>query len=276
MNRQDFLRLGTAILILVGLSACANNTQQQQVSIEDNEVQASSVSSDPLESFNRVAWSFNWDLLDPYLVRPVTVIYTTVMPQFLRTGLVNAVNNLYEPRYVMNNFLQGKGEAGFDSLTRFLLNSTVGLLGTVDVASHIGLVQQQEDFTEVLGVWGVDAGPFVMLPFLGPNDARGFTGDLVDNLYVFPMNLLTTPINVLRFGVRIVETRANLMAQEQQMYQAVDSYTLIKDAYIQNMQFRVTDGASANTQIDEDALEDFEDFERLLEEGADDEPNDNR
>lgn len=273
MNKQDFLRLGIAFFIALGVSACANNTQQQQLPAEEN--QASSVASDPLEGFNRLAWSFNWDVLDPYLVRPVTVVYTTVMPQFMRTGLVNAVNNLYEPRYVMNNFLQGKGEAGFDSLTRFLLNSTVGLLGTVDVASHIGLVQQQEDFTEVLGVWGVDAGPFVMLPFLGPNDARGFTGDLVDNLYVFPMNLLTTPINLLRFGVRIVETRANLMAQEQQMYQAVDSYTLIKDAYIQNMQFRVTDGASANTQIDEDDLEDFEDFERLLEEGAD-EPNDNR
>lgn len=273
MSRQRYLSAWVVLLMAMVLPACASKTKVEEQKV--TAVQPSSWSqSDPFEDFNRVAWSFNWDVLDPYLLRPVTVAYTTVMPQFARTGLVNAVNNLYEPRYVMNNFLQGKGEDGFDSLTRFLLNSTVGLLGTIDVASQIGIEQQREDFTEVLGVWGVEPGAFIMLPFLGPNDVRGFSGDIVDNFYVFPMDLLTLPLNLLRVGVRLVEARANLMAQEQQMYQAVDSYTLIKDAYIQNMQFRVTDGRSANTIIGDEELDDFEDFERLLEESADD-PNGN-
>ena len=99
-----------------------------------------------MESVNRLTWTFNWEYLDNYLIRPVTVGYVAVMPQFIRTGLVNATNNLEEPANFMNNMLQGDLNEGMDSLGRFFINSTVGLLGTIDVATKMGIERQRESF----------------------------------------------------------------------------------------------------------------------------------
>lgn len=272
---MDFSKSLTAGLLIVIslLGGCASNNAQQQASqnvasqeLTANEQAAVDTSDprDPLESVNRVVWDFNWEVLDAYILRPVTVAYVSVMPQFARTGLLNAAQNLEEPANLTNNLLQGKVDDGLDSLARFLINSTVGLLGTIDVASKIGLDRKEEQFGETLGVWGVETGPFLMLPFLGPSDPRSFTGDYVDG-FAFPMTLIDGGLNFARLGISLLETRAQLLDQEAQIEQAVDDYAFLKNAYFERLEFRVTDGRSGEKVIEEEQLDDFADFEAMLE-----------
>ncbi|RPJ68827.1 VacJ family lipoprotein [Alteromonas sediminis] len=246
----------------MGLGGCAANTAEQQAAATQNQASESDP-RDPLEPVNRVIWDINWDILDKYLLRPASVAYTTVMPDFARTGLLNAAENLEEPGNMVNNFLQGKGEAGFTSLSRFLLNSTFGVFGLFDVATNVGLTVEDEDFDEVLGVWGIENGPFLMLPAAGPNDVRGVVGGVVDNTY-YPMAILNSNFTLARWLITTLETRASLIAQEEQIKSSPDSYAFIKNAYFQNKLFQVTDGKIQEPAIDDAQLDDFEEFESML------------
>ncbi|BCO18049.1 hypothetical protein KUC3_09060 [Alteromonas sp. KC3] len=247
------------------LGGCASNNAQEQAATNNSITTAdTSDPRDPFESVNREVWDFNWEVLDAYILRPVTITYVTVMPQFARTGLVNAAENLREPANFTNNLLQGKIDDSLDSLARFLINTTVGLVGTIDVASKIGLERKEEQFGETLAVWGVETGPYLMLPFLGPSDPRSFTGDYVDG-FAFPMTLIDGTLNLARIGISLLETRAQLIDQEAQLEQAVDDYAFIKNAYFERLEFRVTDGKSADKALGEEQLDDFADFEAMLE-----------
>ena len=250
------------------LGGCASNSAQEQADVARTNSAAVDTSDprDPFEPVNRKLWDFNWDVLDAYILRPVTVTYVTVMPQAARTGLVNITDNLQEPANFLNNMFQGKVDDGLDSLARFLINTTVGLVGTFDVASKIGIERKEEQFGETLAVWGLDTGPFLMLPFLGPSDPRSFTGDYVDG-FAFPMSLLEGSVNLARIGVSVLETRAQLLDQEAQLEQSVDDYAFVKNAYFENLEFRVTDGKSGDKAIDDEQLDDFADFEAMLEGG---------
>lgn len=248
------------------LGGCASNHTQEQA--EGASANAAVVDTsdprDPFEPVNREIWDFNWDVLDAYILRPITVTYVTVMPQPARTGLVNITDNLQEPANFLNNIFQGKVDDGLDSLARFLINTTVGLVGTFDVASKIGIERKREQFGETLAVWGLDTGPFLMLPFLGPSDPRSFTGDYVDG-FAFPMSLLEGSVNFARIGFSLLEARAQLLDQETQLEQSVDDYAFVKNAYFENLEFRVTDGKSGDKAIDDEQLDDFADFEAMLE-----------
>ena len=248
------------------LGGCASNHTQEQA--EGAGANAAVVDTsdprDPFEPVNREIWDFNWDVLDAYILRPITVTYVTVMPQPARTGLVNITDNLQEPANFLNNIFQGKVDDGLDSLARFLINTTVGLVGTFDVASKIGIERKREQFGETLAVWGLDTGPFLMLPFLGPSDPRSFTGDYVDG-FAFPMSLLEGSVNLARIGFSLLEARAQLLDQEAQLEQSVDDYAFVKNAYFENLEFRVTDGKSGDKAIDDEQLDDFADFEAMLE-----------
>ena len=250
------------------LGGCASNSAQEQADVARTNSAAVDTSDprEPFESVNRKLWDFNWDVLDAYILRPVTVTYVTVMPQAARTGLVNITDNLQEPANFLNNMFQGKVDDGLDSLARFLINTTVGLVGTFDVASKIGIERKEEQFGETLAVWGLDTGPFLMLPFLGPSDPRSFTGDYVDG-FAFPMSLLEGSVNLARIGISVLETRAQLLDQEAQLEQSIDDYAFVKNAYFENLEFRVTDGKSGDKAIDDEQLDDFADFEAMLEGG---------
>jgi len=257
--------LPAGMLVLAGfLGGCASQQASQQAEQANTETQSTGDPRDPLESVNRVMWDFNWEVLDAYLLRPITVGYVTVMPNFARKGLVNAAENIQEPANFLNNLLQGKVDDGMDSLARFVLNSTVGLFGTIDVASHIGIARKEEEFGETMGAWGVETGPYLMLPALGPNDPRSFSGNVVDGM-VYPMAVIDGHFAIARYLVSILEGRAALMAQEQQLEQAVDDYAFVKNAYFENLAFKVTDGKSSDKAIEEEQLDDFAEFEAMLE-----------
>lgn len=249
------------VIASLTLGGCASrDATEQQAQAEQNQQSEYHDPRDPLEPFNRTMWDFNYDVLDKYLLRPVTVAYVDYMPQFARTGLLNAADNLAEPANAVNNLLQGKIEDTFVSLGRFLLNSTIGLLGTIDVADEIGLQEKSEDFGQTLGTWGVDTGPYLMIPARGPSDVRSTGGDIVDSSY-FPLADLTIYVSVLRWGIKALEARANLIEQEQQLATSSDQYLFVKDAYFQNLEFKVKDG---EVEIDDSELEMDEDFEDLL------------
>lgn len=242
------------ILLCLGVSGCATNSANQQAKQYHDP-------KDPIEGFNRVMWDFNWDVLDKYILRPAAVGYVTYVPGFARTGLSNMAENLEEPGNALNNLLQGKVSGSLISIGRFTLNSTVGLLGAIDVASELGLQEESEDFGQTLGVWGADTGPYVMLPGWGPTDIRSATGDVVDNSY-FPLSDLNLYLSIFRFGISALEGRAALIEQEQQLNATSDPYIFIKEAYFQNLEFNVKDGEIG--EISEEEQAEDEELDALL------------
>ncbi|MEM7293776.1 MAG: VacJ family lipoprotein, partial [Pseudomonadota bacterium] len=126
---------------------------------------------DPWESWNRSVYSFN-EGLDRLILKPVAQTYREYTPQFIQTGIGNFLSNLGDILVIINDLLQLKFEQAGQDMSRFLLNSTVGLFGFFDVASPIGLPKHDEDFGQTLGYWGVDSGPYLVLPFFGPSTLR--------------------------------------------------------------------------------------------------------
>lgn len=245
MKKISVLVLAAGLLLLGGCASKQATTEQAQ-QYQDPK--------DPLESLNRTMWDLNYEILDEYILRPTAVAYVDYMPQIARTGLLNMAENLEEPSNSINNLLQGKLDGTFVSLGRFLLNSTVGILGLIDVASEIGLEPEEEAFGEVLGKWGVGTGPYLMIPALGPSDVRSSVGDFVDTSYS-PIDGLNLYFGFLRVGIKALESRASLIQQEQQLDASSDPYAFVKSAYFQNLEFKVQDGKVEKSQ-EEEALED--------------------
>lgn len=212
---------------------------------------------DPFESFNRSMWTLNQDYLDAYILRPATIGYVTVVPKPFRNGFANIVNNLNEPANALNALLQWKPAEAGKATGRFLLNTTLGIAGLIDVATAYGVSPVDEDFNQTLAVWGVADGPFLMIPARGPSTVRNMTGDVVDNLY-FPMTLLTGSQNVGKFVIGALTAREQLLDTERLLNQSADSYLFVRDAYFQRKQYQIYDGEPPQEEtVDEEALEQF-------------------
>lgn len=194
---------------------------------------------DPWEGFNRAMFSFN-DTLDTYALKPVAQGYQAVTPQFLEDGVHNVFGNIGDVGNLANNLLQGKfHDAGVDT-GRLLFNTTFGLLGFFDVAKHMGLQKNDEDFGQTLGAWGVGSGPYLVIPFLGPSTVRDATGRVPDSfLTPYPYMDHVPTRNVTR-GVEVIDTRASLLQAERLV--SGDKYIFIRNAYLQSREFKVKDG----------------------------------
>ena len=232
------------LLVLTALAGCA------QVPPEKEDPR------DPLQSVNRPIYEFNMDVLDAYILRPAAVGYTKITPQPVRRGLVNFTTNLDAPIDSANSALQGKMSDSGVNLARFLVNSTVGIFGLFDVASEIGLKEQDEDFGQTLGVWGVGDGAYLMFPAYGPSTVRNITGTAVDNL-IIPSVTMTTPQSFLVFAVRALEARASLIPQESLLNESLDPYIFLKDIYFQRQLYELYDGEPPEPESEEEYDEDF-------------------
>ena len=198
--------------------------------------------NDPIEPVNRAVMKFN-DQVDKYLLKPLAKGYDAVMPEFAQAGVGNFFSNLKYPVVVANQFLQGKVKDGFQDTTRFLINTTFGVAGVMDVAKHFGLKENKEDFGQTLGVWGVGSGPYVVLPLLGPATTRGVVGRFAD-YHVDPMNSdyfddRDATQNQMR-ALDIIHTRAQLLKVERLV--SGDRYVFVRDAYLQKRQDLINDG----------------------------------
>jgi len=213
---------------------------------------------DPFERFNRSAFAFN-DALDRAVAKPVAKAYKKVTPRIVRTGVSNALSNLGTVSTIINDVLQGKmRQAGQDS-GRFLLNSTLGLAGLFDPASAAGLANNDEDFGQTLGKWGVKPGPYLMLPILGPTNVRDGLARIPDQ-YTYPVNYLED--DSTRYIIRAVDfldLRSGLLDLDAQLERSYDRYAFVRNAWMQRREFLVKDG-----NVDDQSAE--------LEEGMEEDP----
>ncbi len=194
-------------------------------------------------------YAFN-DSVDSAVVRPVAQAYKDYMPNLVQTGVSNFFDNIGDLNVMVNNLLQFKIENAVSDFGRILWNSTVGIFGLIDVASHMGLEKHDEDFGQTLAVWGVPDGPYIVLPLLGPSNARDSVG-LVGDIYVDPLFQIDEEGNVYWGAVilRFIDTRADLLSASRVLEQAaIDPYIFVRDAYLQHRRNLVYDG---NPPVDE-------------------------
>jgi phospholipid-binding lipoprotein MlaA len=178
----------------------------------------------------------------------------------VRKGVTNFFRNLGKPASALNNVLQGKPANGFSELVRFLVNSTIGIGGLIDVATASGMDDFPEDFGQTAAVWGVSDGPYVMLPLLGPKtlrDAVFLPLDIVaDPLFHYNNSSVRDPL----YGLRLIDLRYRLMAIEKLLDDSKDAYVTVRESYLQNREFEIYDGEPPEDDFfDEFFDEEFED-----------------
>lgn len=194
---------------------------------------------DPWEGFNRAVFTFN-DTLDRYAVKPLAQGYHWITPDIIETGVGNFFDNLSDVGTALNNLLQGKVAEASTDVARVVFNSTIGLAGIIDVATPMGLPQHDEDFGQTLGVWGVDSGPYLVLPFFGPSTVRDGIG-LVGDYAVDPLRQVDDQgVQNALYALRVLDTRVGLLSKEELV--TGDRYIFIRDAYLQRRAFSINDG----------------------------------
>lgn len=233
----SLLAQGALILGVLLLQACATVANPDR--------------RDPLESMNRSIFDFN-DKVDRYALEPIAKGYQAVTPDFFRRGVGNFFNNLDDVWSIFNNAIQGRKDDTGDSIGRVMVNSTLGFGGLLDIASELNIERHPSNFALTLGRWGVGAGPYVVLPLLGPATVRDLAAYPVD----FQGNLVTQiPDEPSRTGLSIlgvVDTRAQYLRAGQVVNgAALDKYSFFRDAYLQRQRNRIYDG---NPPEEEEAL----------------------
>lgn len=225
-SHGSLARIGLALAIAASVSACATGTNPR----------------DPLEGYNRAMFKFN-DTIDQVALKPVATAYKTVTPSFVQTGVGNFFGNLADVWSAVNNLLQGKGEAGLQDVVRVSMNSTFGIFGLIDIASQAGIPKHSEDFGQTLGWYGIQPGPYVMLPLLGPSTVRDTVAlplDITGDPWRYK-----DPVSVRNIGTvtRVVDKRAALLDATNLMEAAaLDRYEFIRDGFLQARESKVFDG----------------------------------
>jgi phospholipid-binding lipoprotein MlaA len=237
--------LASLLLALLTLGGCAT-------------VPGQSTPKDPLQPVNRAIYQFN-DAVDRAVLKPVAQGYRFVVPSFARTGVRNFFSNLNDVTVTVNDVLQGKVRQGGHDALRFTLNTTIGLLGFVDVATRAGFEKHSEDFGQTLGSWGVGPGPYLVLPLLGPSTLRdtvGIAGDIPTSPYTRFSHVSVAHRNQT-FVLSTVSTRESLLDTGALLDDATisgDQYNFVRDAWLQRRQNMVYDG-NPPPDPDDDALE---------------------
>lgn len=194
---------------------------------------------DPWEGINRPIFSFN-DTLDTYALKPLAQGYQFVTPHIAQVGIHNFFNNLGEAKNLANNLLQAKFHSAGVDTSRFLLNSTIGLVGLIDVATPMGLQRSDEDFGQTLGYWGVNSGPYLVLPLLGPSTLRDAPAILPDT-YANPVRYIgDVPTRNSLYGMSMIDGRAQYLKSEKLI--TGDKYNFIRSVYLQSREFKIKGG----------------------------------
>ena len=208
--------------------------------------------NDPFEDINRVTFELN-ESLDRNFLKPVAQTYSKT-PKPIKKGITNFFNNLEEVETSINQVLQGKPKFALNDLTRFVINSTIGLGGFIDVATKMGLERHEEDFDQTLALWGIPSGPYIMLPALGPSSLRDTLSRPFSSFLSVTFHMTETDVNIALKGIDALETRERLLEIESLIYG--DRYDFVKDSYIQYLNYEIKDGVD----VEDEFLEEMDDF----------------
>jgi phospholipid-binding lipoprotein MlaA len=225
-------------LVAVILAGCAT---QPQSADETN---------DPLEGLNRAVFGFN-DLLDAWFLRPAATLYRGLLPPPIQEGIHNLLSNLSTPIVLLNDVLQGEPDRAMTTLSRFAINSTVGVLGFGDPASEMGYKAHKEDFGQTLAVWGADEGAYIVLPIFGPSNPRDIVGRVVDYfsdpINIWAHNVDKNGVPIARGIITAVDARAYYYdAIEDMKKNSLDPYSALRSFYRQNRNAEIKNDAGLN------------------------------
>jgi phospholipid-binding lipoprotein MlaA len=224
-------------LIILVLSGCASTKYRNP--------------QDPLEPLNRSIYKFN-DTMDTIVLRPMAQGYKAVVPPTGRSMVHNFFSNLDDVIVTLNDLLQFKLKQAFSDTGRLVINTSVGAFGLVDAASAVGYPKHDEDFGQTLGYWGVDNGPYLVIPFLGPSTLRDSIGDLVDSQASQITNIKHMRTRNQVILVKAVSRRAELLGEEGMLEgAALDQYSFIRDAYLSHRRSLVYDGNPPRIKYDD-------------------------
>jgi len=242
-------RIAAVLLVILCASGCATVPAGDPVDY------------DPWEKMNRSLYQFN-DAVDSVTLKPIAKGYKKVLPEPIRDGITNFGRNLGAPRNSINNFLQGKPARGFSEIARFVVNSTVGIGGLIDVATASGVESYPEGFGQTAAVWGVPSGPYIMVPFLGPQTLR--------SLVLLPANIEfdllhhvdSSSVRDRLWVLRTIDLRHRVLSLEDLMQDSKDPYVTLRESYLQNRRFEIYDGDPPVEDEDEfyDEFLDDEDY----------------
>jgi phospholipid-binding lipoprotein MlaA len=238
MARKTRVYLAAILLQALIVSGCSS----QQVTMTDPE-------RDPWEAYNRKIHSFNM-AFDNAIFRPVAKGYDVVMPDPPQRGVRNFFRNLAYPVTALNLVLQGKFEESLTATGRFLMNSTVGVLGFFDVATKLEIPYYEEDFGQTLAVWGWKDSRYLVMPIFGPYTARDFIGRGFYG-YFHPISFAVREYNnYIPLVVDLISLRAELLPFQEELDAANDPYVLVRDVWLQNREFRIYDGEPPEPDYD--------------------------
>lgn len=224
--RPAILRTATLFLLALGLVGCATVPPSERNP------------RDPWQRMNRGIYKFN-DAIDTAVVAPAARTYVRVVPELVRTGVTNFFNNVTYPDVIVNALLQGQVKPFARDTGRFVVNTTIGVAGLFDPATHMGLTYEDRDFGQTFGKWGAPSGPFLVLPFLGPSDVRDGLSRAVD-AYAEPWAYIN---NVYwDYGTLLLyelKQRADLLPLTDMAKKTFDPYAFERNAYLQHRDFMV-------------------------------------
>ncbi|CAQ83505.1 MULTISPECIES: phospholipid-binding lipoprotein MlaA [Photorhabdus] len=232
-------RLGGIVLtatLLVGCAGSSNSVEQGR--------------ADPLEGFNRTMFNFNYNVLDPYILRPVAVTWRDYVPMPVRNGLGNFLSNLEEPASMVNSFLRGNPYQGMKHFNRFFLNTIWGIGGLIDVATMANPKLAKEEpnrFGSTLGYYDVGYGPYVVLPGYGSFTLRDEGGNWADMTYPM-LSYLTIWMSAGKWVFEGIETRARLLDSDGLLMNSSDPYLMMREAYFQSHDFMASGGKLESTK----------------------------
>ena len=267
-------RLLPALALVAILAGCATTTSTSSTgsaaatTSADGAPVAARNPVDPFERFNRTMFVFN-DKVDQYALKPVATAYKKVLPSFVQTGVYNFFGNLGDVWTAVNNVLQGRVADGVSDVMRFAINTTFGLGGLIDIGSDAGLQKHRQDFGATLGVWGVQSGPYVVLPLLGSSTLRDtaalpvdFAGDPLT--YVNPDRARYSAA-----ALRVVDLRAGVLDASNLIEDAaLDRYEFIRDAYLQRRAGKISSNRERGKDAVYRALPDDDDMDTKTDNGS--------
>jgi phospholipid-binding lipoprotein MlaA len=265
---KALLRLVFLTLCMAALTACSTVTKvqdkaQQTIVKIGEKTNIGQNPVDPLEGMNRKVFDFN-EGLDEYVLKPTAKFYQAVTPNFIQIAVSNFFGNAGDVWTAVNNFLQGNGKDGVHDVLRVTFNSTIGLVGLIDVASEMGIPKHRADFGQTLGRWGVPSGPYIVLPLFGASTLRDtlalpvdFKGDVI--------NATFAPFERNAFGgLKVVDKRVGALDAVSLIEEAaLDKYVFIRDAYMQRRESQIkVEKEDGEVEVEKEVKEKIESKEK--------------